>query len=146
MFLLSDVIDKNLLGLQRISADFTYHSIFQFSILLGFGVKFQAQQGKKALPSLKLEGVLFIWKGATVVFVKNFQFSILQLNKVRVLLAWPKRTKSPRLDFFLNASSVTKKLNSLKLAPLKQQSVFYAFWQLTTLKEICRIQEGCRRE
>jgi len=56
-----------------------------------------------------------------------------------VLLAWPKRTKSPRLDFFLNAPSITKKLNSLKLAPLKQQSVFNAFWQLTTLKEICRI-------
>ena len=46
---------------------------FQLSIHYGFLVNFQ---GKKALPSLKLEVVLFFCKDVIFAAVKNFQFSI----------------------------------------------------------------------
>jgi hypothetical protein len=36
---------------------FSIHRYLQGGIYCGFGVKFQAKQGKKALPSLKLEVV-----------------------------------------------------------------------------------------
>jgi len=67
-------VGKNLTGLKGISMGFTYHSIFQFLIHLGFGVKIPSLARQKSLTKLKTRGC-FIYLFACNRY-KSQEFSI----------------------------------------------------------------------